>query len=140
MRRLALILVLCLVCCSCKESVSRKATYPVTGTVLIDGKAVDQVAVRCISKTGLDAADPTESSCFTDKDGKFTIATYEQGDGVPVGSYTLTFQWGERNLFSGTYSGDKLNGKYSDAKTSKVSFEVKEGVPTDLGTIELSTK
>ncbi len=140
MRRLALVIALCVICCSCKESVQRKATYPVTGIVLVDGQPVEQIAIRCISKTGMDKADPTESSCFTDKEGKFKIATYQQDDGVPVGSYVLTFQWGERNLFSGQYSGDKFNGKYSDPATSQFGFDVKEGVPTDLGTIELSTK
>lgn len=140
MRRLALILALCVVCCSCQKSVNRKATFPVTGAVTVDGKPVEQIAIRCISETGLDAKDPTESSCFTDSEGKFKISTYQNGDGVPVGRYVLTFQWGQRNLFSGGYGGDQFNGKYVDPKTSTIKFEVKEGQPTDVGTIALTTK
>jgi hypothetical protein len=83
---------------------------------------------------------PTISSAFTDKQGKFSISTYEQADGVPVGSYVLTFEWGQWNMMSMQYGGpDKLNGKYSDPKTSEVRFEVKAGEPTDLGTIKLTT-
>ena len=106
----------------------------------MDGKPVEQMAVRCINVAGIDTQDPTESSTFTDAEGKFEIATYQSGDGVPVGSYVLTFQWGERNLISFQYGGDKFNGKYSDPKTSTIKFDVQEGQPTDLGTIELTTK
>jgi hypothetical protein len=140
MRRLALILALCVVCCSCQKSVSRKPTFPVTGAVTVDGKPMEQIAVRCISETGIDTKDPTESFSFTDKTGKFKISTYQSGDGVPVGKYVLTFQAGKWNLFSHSYDGDEFNGKYRDPKTSTVKFEVKEGQPTDVGTIPLTTK
>jgi hypothetical protein len=140
MRRFALVLVLCVVCCSCEKEPPRKATYPVTGTVLVDRQPVDQIAIRCISVAGIDQKDPTESATFTDAEGKFKISTYKSGDGVPVGSYVLTFQWGQWNLISRQYGGDKFNGKYADTKTSTIKFDVKEGQPTDLGTIELTTK
>jgi hypothetical protein len=141
MRRFALILVLCAMCCSCDKGPPRKATFPVTGTVRVDGKPVDQMAIRCISVSGMDAQDPTESATFTDAEGNFQIATYQKGDGVPVGSYVLTFEWGQWNYISMQYGGpDKLNGKYADPKTSTIKFDVKEGQPTDLGTIELTTK
>jgi hypothetical protein len=136
MRRLALILIVCVACCSCDKPLSRKATFPVTGIVFVDGKPVDQLAIGCVNLAGIDAKEPTESATFTDKDG-----TYQKGDGVPVGSYVLTFNWGQWNLMSMQYGGpDKLNGKYSDPKTSTIKFDVKEGQPTDLGTIQLTTK
>jgi len=140
MRRFALILALCVVCGACKKDMNRVATFPVTGTVLVDGQPVEQLAVRCISLQGMDKENPTESSTFTDKEGKFSISTYEAGDGVPVGSYVLTFQWGQWNLFSGGYGGDKFEGKYNDPAKSTFKFDVQEGQPTDVGTIELSTK
>lgn len=142
MGRLAVMtLVVCVVCTSCDKGPPRKATFPVTGTVLVDGKPVDQLAIRCISVAGIDTKDPTESATFTDTEGKFQIATYQQGDGVPVGSYVLTFEWGQWNYISMQYGGpDKLKGKYADAETSTTKFEVQEGQPTDLGTIQLTTK
>lgn len=129
----------CGVACS-KQQGNRKETFPVVGVVYVDGEPVGQLAVRCANIEGIDKQNPTISSCFTDQDGSFQINTYEQGDGVPEGTYVLTFQWGELNLFSKSYDGDKLNGRYSDPEKSEVKFTVKKGEPVDLGAIELTTK
>ena len=104
------------------------------------GQACRELAVTCHDTKGIDKADPTVSAAFTDEEGNFKISTFEAGDGVPVGDYVLTFAWGKMNLLTMQYSGDKFNGKYADPKTSTHKFTVKEGVPTDLGTIELTTK
>ena len=83
----ALCAVFCVLLCSCgKDGPPRKDTYPVTGEVYVDGQAAGQLAVRCISVTGLDKEDPTISSAFTDDEGKFEISTYESADGVPPSS------------------------------------------------------
>jgi hypothetical protein len=142
MRRWAVILMLGALCAACSKSgpQDRKATFPVTGTIKVDGKAIEQLAVTCHDVKGIDTANPTVSAALTDKDGKFKISTYQAGDGVPVGDYVLTFAWGQMNLLTMQYSGDKFNGKYADPKTTPHKFSVKEGVPTDLGTIELTTK
>ena len=139
MKRIAVVLLVALVCCSCEKSNNFKPTFPVKGVILVDDQPVEQLAVKCESVEGMDKASPTVSNALTKKDGSFEIATYMQGDGVPVGRYVLTFQWGKRNLLTAQYSGDKFNGKYADPKTSEYKFEVKEGVPTDLGTIKLTT-
>jgi hypothetical protein len=140
MRRWAVILVIGFVCGACAKAPDRKATYPVTGTIKVDGKAVEQLAVTCHDTKGIDKADPTVSAAFTDAEGKFQVSTFKAGDGVPVGDYVLTFAWGEMNLLTMQYSGDKFKGKYADPKTSTHKFTVKEGVPTDLGTIDLTTQ
>jgi hypothetical protein len=128
-------------CVGCGESgPDRVPTYPVIGKVLVDGEPVENLAIRCTRLSEADKENPTESQCFTAADGSFTIGTYESKDGVPEGEYALTFQWGEWNLFSHSYSGDKLNGRYSDTAKSEKKFEVIPGEPTDLGTIELTTK
>lgn len=140
MQRWMVILVVGLVCGACSKAPERKATFPVTGVVKVDGQIVMDLAVRCHDTKGIDKAEPTYSAARTDAEGKFKISTYQSGDGVPVGDYVLTFTWGEVNLISMQYSGDKFKGKYDDPKTSTHKFSVKEGVPTDLGTIELTTK
>ncbi|MFV1966544.1 MAG: hypothetical protein ACC628_14055 [Pirellulaceae bacterium] len=131
----------CLLLCSCgEEGPPRKETYPVTGEVYVDGKPVVQLAVRCINVTGIDKADPTFSSAFTDEEGKFEISTYEQSDGVPEGEYILTFEWGQWGL-SGSYGGpDKLKNRYKDPKKSAFHVTVESGKPADVGRIDLSTK
>jgi len=128
--------------CSCgRQDTSRKPTYPVTGEVYVDGSPAANLAVRCISVSGLDKENPTFSSAFTDEQGRFSISTYEQADGVPEGEYVLTFEWGQWDLISGQYGGpDKLKGRYKDPATSKIRFKVEAGKPTNLGRIELTTK
>jgi hypothetical protein len=129
--------------CSCSEErdPSWKETYPVTGEVYVDGQPVEGLYVQLHPVAGVDTTNPTFSGAMTDKDGKFAISTYEEGDGVPAGEYTLTFMWGQLNLFSMQYGGpDKLNNKYNDPKTSSFRVSVANGEPTDLGRIELTTK
>lgn len=129
--------------CTGEPEPYRKPTSVVTGQVLVDGvpvPATNPLKVECHSTTGIDTEHPTFSSALTGQDGKFTISTYESGDGVPPGEYAVTFFWGKLNLMAASYGGpDKLNGKYSDPKSSTFVITVKQDAPTDMGRIELST-
>jgi hypothetical protein len=120
----------------------RKDTFPVTGTVTVDGAAPgSDVQVECHPVNGMDTEHPSISRTSTDADGKFSISTYESGDGVPAGDYLLTFMWQNFNLVSREYSGpDKLNGRYSDSKKSEIRLRVSGEGPTDMGVIALTTK
>lgn len=124
------------------EEPFRKQTYPVVGKVTVDGKPPGSaVQIECHPASGMDAQHPTVSQTESDPEGNFKISTYAAGDGVPAGEYTLTFTWLEFNIMSRSYGGpDKLNGKYSDPKTSEIKITVKEGSETNLNTIELKTK
>lgn len=139
---LAIIAVGCLALCSCgKAEPFRKETYPVMGTVYVDGEAADHLQVYCHDLHGMDAVHPTKSSAFTEKDGEFKISTYESGDGVPESEYALTFKWCEYNAFSGGYDGpDRLKGRYEEPSSDRLRFKVEKGKATDLGRIDLSTK
>lgn len=117
-----------------------KETVPVEGQVFVDGKPAAMLTIECVSATGLDKEHPTLSTALTDEDGNFSFGTYVSGDGVPVGTYALIFQWGTLNTFRHSYDGDKLNGRYRDAETSPVKFTAKIGEPLDLGTIELTSQ
>ncbi len=140
----ALAALVCLSLSSCTSKVeipNRKQTFPVTGTLLVDGSPAEDVQVTCNDVNGLDKENPTTSATNTGSDGTFKISTYMAGDGVPPGEYVLTFFWGQMNFFTKEYVGpDKLNDRYRDPKKAKVRFEVERGKPTDLGTIELTTK
>jgi hypothetical protein len=139
---LAALICLSLPSCSSKVEIpNRKETFPVSGTLLVDGNPAEDVQVTCHDVNGIDKQNPTTSATNTDSDGTFTISTYMAGDGVPPGEYVLTFFWGQTNVFSKEYVGpDKLNDRYRDPKKSEIKFEVERGQPTDLGTIELTTK
>ena len=116
----------------------REATYPITGIVTIDGSPTEQVQVICHSVG--DSKVATGSAAYTQADGSFSIGTYESGDGAPAGEYKLTFKWGQINLMSGRYEGDKLNDRYSDPDASEFSVTVQDGKENDLGEIALTTK
>lgn len=125
-----------------EEQPFRKATSPAKGTVTVDGMPPGSgIQIQCHPAGAPDAEHPTVSSTETDAEGKFAISTYESGDGLPAGDYTLTFTWQEFNVISRDYSGeDKLNGRYSDPATSTIKLTVKEGEENDLGVVALTTK
>lgn len=129
---------------SCSDNIDRgsKAVYPVSGIVTVDGQPPGEVIqIGVHYSQGLDAADPSTSSGLTNKDGTFALNTYTQGDGVPIGEYTLTFTWKTFNQMSMSYTGeDKLNGRYDDVESSEVKFKVDGSGPVDLGIIALTTK
>lgn len=138
-------LVLSVLGCSGDEEPYRKPTVRVVGQIFVDGKPVPKtkpMKVEAHPVNGMDQEHPSVSYGMTGEDGKFAISTYEQGDGLPPGDYTLTFLWGKLDLISTQYGGpDQLKGRYSDPETSEFVVSVVEGLPeTDIGKIELTTE
>jgi len=119
----------------------RKETVRVKGQLTVDGQPPGSpLQIVCHNKAGLDTKMPTVSQSITDADGKFEIATYQKGDGVPPGDYVLTVTWLEFNAMSMSYGGkDKLNKRYDDPAKSEITFSVADK-PVDLGEIKLTTK
>jgi len=62
--------------------------------------------------------------------GSFALSTYGDKDGAPVGDYHVTVTW------PGKETEDQLQGRYSEAGTSKLKAIIKEG-QNDLPTFEL---
>ena len=127
--------------CGGSEPPFRKATSPAKGTVTVDGLPPGSgIQIQCHPVGASDTEHPTVSATETDAAGKFSISTYESGDGLPAGEYTLTFTWQEFNVMTRSYSGeDKLNGRYSDPATSEIKLTVKEGAENDMGVVALTT-
>ncbi len=124
-----------------EEEPFRKNTAVVKGSITVDGVPPDSpLMITCVPVGGMDKENPTYTQAMSDDNGNFELSTYEQGDGIPEGEYTLTFVWGKMNLISRNYGGpDKLGGKYADPKTSGIKLSVKGSEPIDMGTIELTT-
>lgn len=135
---LPLLLALFLGCSDGPRGGPRIETHPITGVVTVDGQPAQNLLVRCHPVEGSDIS--TNISGFTGPDGSFSIGTYESGDGAPEGSYALTFQWGQWSM-SGRYEeeDDRLKGKYADPETSDWTAVVVAGLPTNMGTIELTS-
>jgi hypothetical protein len=134
--------VLSLSACEDKIKPGSKQTFPVSGVVTVDGKPPGSpISISVHDEKGIDPDDPSVSSALVKNDGSFTLSTYQDGDGVPVGKYTLTFFWGTWNAVSMSFGGeDKLKNRYRKAEDSPVTFEVDGSGPVDLGTIELTTE
>jgi hypothetical protein len=68
--------------CGCGDS--RPERVQVSGRVLIDGRPLEVGTVRFISPKHRPAGAKLE------KDGRFTLSTYELGDGVVMGQHAVT--------------------------------------------------
>jgi hypothetical protein len=67
----------------------RKATFPVSGRLLLDGEPLAGVTV-VFHRRSAAGVKQTYSYGKTDATGGFKLSTYEAGDGAPAGRYTVT--------------------------------------------------
>ena len=127
----------------------RPQTIPVSGTVTLDGSPIEGAIVGFTPTGGGRPATGT-----TDTSGKFTLTTFEDGDGALPGTHTVTVtkmksSGGEGMPSAGDSEGEEgdvmLSGpmgpgqqeptvewlvpqKYSNPKTSELSCDVKQGM------------
>lgn len=156
--RISVLVVLLTAACwasGCKKEAGpkRAPTFPVTGTVRIDGKPTAGVRVMMYPQDNFPgSADPivgAPHSAITDSDGNFKIMTYDAGDGAPVGDYVVAYYWdfvGKTVPFSNPDeptldpSAVRFNKKYGQPGKSKTKVKVEAEKGADLGTLELTTK
>ncbi len=139
--RIALVsLIGSLACCGCSKSAKpgQLKTTPVIGTVHVDGEPARGIFVAFTPVAGT-SEHKNGITLITPEDGKFTCYTYVKDDGLPAGTYTVTFTWPEEILKMGK-KPDRLKGAYSNVATSNYKVTVEDGKPVDMGIIELSTK
>lgn len=129
----------------------RPKTVPVTGVVTLDGKPIEGANVTFYPDTGeagsqggqqkkTDAASRPATGT-TDKDGKFTLKTFEPGDGALPGKYKVAIIKKEVTGFladkDGLSGGIAPEGvkekwiippKYADPHKSGLTAEVKPGM------------
>jgi hypothetical protein len=129
-------------------------TFPITGIVTIDGKPTPMVRIMLFptDKTP-DFFDPNTGAphwANTDPEGKFSITTYNSGDGAPPGEYNVLFFWEGNPKVVPLADPDqpqvdpaaaKFNAKYSNPRKPQLpAVKVEDGKPTDVGTWELTAK
>lgn len=119
----------------------RVKTYPVTGIIHVDGKPTAGVQISFYPHEN--AATTAIVMTTSGDGGKFAATTYAGNDGLPDGTYKMTFVIdetpdGAASLLGNPEFKDGLNGAYSDAKTSTHEVTVNKA-KVDLGVIELST-
>jgi hypothetical protein len=115
----------------------RSKTVPLTGTVLVDGKPTEGVTVSCHPLNG--EANNRVLSGMTDASGNVAISTYVSGDGVPPGSYALTFELLKKGEGMSP-AKDVFKGRYANPQKSEYKITAAEGEPAQLKAINLTTK
>jgi len=94
-------------------------TFPVKGTVLVNGQPAGDVMVilNRISPDKLSVQ--TTPQALTNSKGEFLLTSYNAEDGAPEGEYVVTIEWHERSgpLKTDFDGPDRLGGAY--AKTEK---------------------
>lgn len=106
----------------------RPDLVPVSGQVLIDGKPLKFGSIR------ISPSDARSASGKLDEEGRFTLKTFEDGDGVLLGKH-------QASVSSGEYVSEPITfwhapEKYNRSATSGLTVDI-EG-PTDALVVELS--
>jgi hypothetical protein len=129
-------------------------TFPVTGVVKIDGTPTPMVRVLLFPIDKIpewfDHRVAAPHWAQTDPEGNFKITTYNAADGAPAGEYAVYFYWEGTPKMVPLSDPDevavdpvaaKFNAKYANLmKPQLPTVKVEDGKPTDMGTLELTTK
>jgi hypothetical protein len=106
----------------------RIPVFPAEGKVVFNGQPVTGALVV------LHPANPTDPKTLsaraqTEKDGTFKLSTYDTGDGVPSGEYTVTVEWRKLIQKDGEFKPgpNVLPAKYSQPTTSDLKVRIAEG-------------
>ncbi|MFM8273859.1 MAG: metallophosphoesterase family protein, partial [Gemmata sp.] len=117
------------------KPVKKKETFPVTGTLTLDGKPVFGATVAFHEHVKATDKQPDRwvhvADGLTDRMGKFAVTTYSKFDGAPAGEYTVTVVQTGR----GYYDGDppeksNIPEKYATPAKSLLKATVKDGTNT----------
>lgn len=138
-RRVAcLVLALVFVGCTQSGDPNRPKTVRVTGTVTYNSSPVDGATVTFVP----DGAGKRGAVAKTDSSGRFTLMTFEAGDGAIPGSYSVKIaktvtegglteeemeNWEGPGEPPQAKSVDQLPVKYKDETTSDLKAEVTDG-------------
>jgi hypothetical protein len=137
---LAMGIVLCSGCG--KKADGRLKSYPVHGTVTVDGKPTGGIYVF-LNPASQPATHGIFPNAITNGAGEYWISTYDAEDGAPLGEYVVTAKWprGE-GLQVHSESPDRLKGRYADPAKSAIKVTVKEArknQPNEIPRLELKS-
>ena len=114
----------------CGPGEKPKATlYPVTGKVLVNGKAPVRAEVQLVAEPPLfdEAKRSLGPHGIVQEDGTFQIGTYTDTDGAPEGDYAVTMIWRVITEEGGeeSFGPDRLNASQANPKKPMARFVVK---------------
>src|SRR5439155_4989622 len=117
---LSILVTVRIVLTGCSNS-SRPSTYPVTGTVTLQGKPVAGAAITFVP-TG---SEGEAASAITDPDGKYALTTWQAGDGARPGEYRVKVSKQEQT----TVDPSKMVRNLSIEEEQKIYVEKKKAPP-----------
>ena len=106
----------------------RPERVPVSGTVRIDGAPLTMGVINFVPANGRRATGDI------DEQGRFSVFTYERGDGAPLGTHKVEVS--SREGLSETQTRWHTPQKYASHKTSGIEVEITEA--TDDLAIDLT--
>ncbi len=122
----------------CKDDGTRK-TYPVTGTLTINGKPAEAgVLVYLHPQYPEQDRYPIHPKGETDANGAFQITTYRTNDGAPEGDYLITIDFPQRIGMSPHFGGDLFNGAFANKESNKSRPEFQLKVEKKPNTLTLN--
>lgn len=111
----------------CSKSDAGVPVHPVSGQVLFNGKPAAHASVIFHPKEA--ALGVPVPRAQADAQGNFTLSTYGQGDGAPLGEYAVTIELRPLVQKDGEFiSGPNvIPPQYGTPKTTKITTRVAEG-------------
>ena len=118
---------------------SHKPVYSVTGQLFLKAKPAAGATV-ILHPVDAKPGDTFKPAGRVDEQGVFHLTTYAKDDGAPEGDYVVTVEWRapKRSPFD-AYQADRLQGRYSDPKTSTLRAHV-DRQTVQLQPIELGAR
>lgn len=118
------------------------ARYPVSGTVLVDGKPYEGARVMFCPVEGSEAFSKERPFGVTDASGRFELTTFIKGDGAPAGDYKIMIRNGRpanAEQAKAWARRPKIPRQYGKPDASGVTATV-NAEPTELAAFEISSK
>jgi hypothetical protein len=120
---------LCTLVVACAGCAPAHGLYPVTGTVLYQGKPAAGAAVF-FQRRGGDSMSEHLIMGIVQEDGSFTLSCGDLGQGAPPGDYDVLIEW-KRVLHPARSRAqqppDRLQGRFADPKRPRFHASVQAG-------------
>lgn len=115
--------------CSSSDA-DRLEVVPVEGQLVFENKTTPGAFV-VLHPLDNGAAGELRPTGYVDENGKFSVTTYERGDGAPAGEYAVTVEWRKLVAKDGEVQAgpNVLPQKYARAGTTDLRVHVAEGQP-----------